>query len=223
MSEKIRQIRQFYFTDDFSRTVCIAFGSISINALMGAGKIIFGLSYQSPWLLITALYALILCLAKGQILYRGGKIKDLTLSQQKCIFRFSGWFVCLLAVSYFLVCLRMFSAGEANTYPEFLVYGITSTAFYKIVLAIYGVIKAGRRKNPVLQALKIFSLLDACVSIVTVQCALLMMQEHEHIATSSSGMLGMCFSGMFLLTGISMLRKKINISQTIQQSSGNTD
>lgn len=52
------------------RTMLMSLGSFSINALIDAGKLILGLFLFSPWLISTAVYYIMLCGARGQLLWR---------------------------------------------------------------------------------------------------------------------------------------------------------
>lgn len=101
----------------------------------------------------------------------------------------------------------MYTAGDHSRYPYYILYGVAAVAFYKIGMAIYGIVITGRMKNPLLSTLKAISLVDACVSIVAVQCALLVMKESP-MATTSSALLGMGCSMLFLGFGLFMLLRR---------------
>ena len=84
------------------------------------------------------------------------------------------------------------------------IYGVAAVAFYKIGMAIRGMIVTRKMHNPVLSTLKIISFIDACVSIMMVQCALLAMKGSPE-ASSSSALLGMACSVLFLGIGLYMV------------------
>lgn len=201
--------KEQYLGDFHTRTLTTSLGSFTINALIGIGKLILGIVLLSPWFIVTAIYYLLLCAARGQILkkYKDSKVitnSILRFELQFNVFHRSGIFICLIGISYFFICLRMYFYGESTTYPDYILYGVAAVAFYKIGIAIYGVIVTKRMKNPLLTTLKFISFIDSCVSIVAVQCALLTM-EGSSLATSSSALLGASCSVIFLGIGVFMV------------------
>jgi hypothetical protein len=214
--------RERYMGNYHDKTLTMTVGSFSVNALIGIGKLIFGIILLSPWLISTAIYYLILCAIRGQILRKYKKIRVIEdpirkFDRQYSIYKPSGIFICLLGVSYFLVCLRMYFANESNSYPFYILYGVAAVAFYKISMAFKGMVVTRRMNNPLLSTLKIISFVDACVSIVVVQCALLTMEKSK-VATVSSALFGMACSALFLVIGIFMLCRKKKIAKSDELS-----
>lgn len=197
------------------RTMLLSIGAFSINALIGAGKLVLGIALFSPWFIVTALYYLLLCGARGQLLWRFRHTRMIEnykerFDKQFAVFRHSGIFICLIGVSYLFICLRMYVWGEANTYPFYIIYGVAAVAFYKTGVSIYGMVVSRKMNNPLLTTMKVIAFVDSMVSIVAVQCALLTMEESAESATQSSALLGAAFSVMFIGIGIYMLlRKKV--------------
>ena len=199
---KIAAYKERYWGNYHDRTLTASHISFVINALIGVGKLILGLAVRSPWFIATAVYYLLLCAARGEALrqYRKAGAEaspSARFRRQRRVYQRGGGFICLLAISYFLVCLRMYTAGDHSRYPYYILYGVAAVAFYKI----------GRMKNPLLSTLKAISRVDACVSIVAVQCALLVMKESP-MATTSSALLGMGCSLLFLGFGLFMLLRR---------------
>lgn len=197
------------------RTMLVSVGAFGVNALIGGGKLILGIALLSPWFVVTAIYYLLLCSARGQLLWRFKHIQRVEnpterFDQQFAVFRHSGIFICLLGISYLMVCARMYFWGESSTYPYYIVYGVAGVAFYKIGMSIYGIVVSRRIKNPLLTTMKVIAFMDACVSIVAVQCALLTMEDSAVEATRSSALLGGSCSIVFVGIGVYMLlRRKV--------------
>lgn len=207
-----KQYKEIGYRD---RTMLISIGSFTINALIGTGKLVLGIVIFSPWFIVTAIYYLLLCGARGQLLWRFRQTRTIEnpierFEKQFSVFRHSGVFICLIGISYFFICLRMYFWGEANTYPFYIIYGVAAVAFYKTGMSIYGMAVSKQIKNPLLTTMKIIALVDSLVSIVAVQCALIAMEESAETATRSSALLGAGFSVVFLGIGIYMLlRRKV--------------
>lgn len=194
------------------RALLLSTGSLAFGALIGIGKLAAGLVFLSPWLIVTAVYYLLLGGARGQLLWKNRRIGNaenpaVRAALQRRAYRQSGVFISLIGLSYFLVCLCMYRLGITTSYPYYIQYGVAAVAFYKIGMAIYGMVVTRKMNNPVLSSLKILNFTDACVSIVAVQNALLTMEESPS-ASSSSAFLGMGCSVLFLLIGIGMLIRK---------------
>ncbi len=123
----------------------------------------------------------------------------------------SGIFLCLLGISYLLVCLRMYFVGDATVYGGYTVYLVAAVAFAKLGFAIYGTVINRHLKDPIVSTLKIISFTDAMVSIVVTQYTLLTMAASSQ-AVDSSALFGMGCSILFVLVGIFMLLKRKSIA-----------
>ncbi|MEF9892391.1 MAG: hypothetical protein RR738_03515 [Anaerorhabdus sp.] len=214
MMSLILHYKDRYFKSYYDRTVLSSAGSFVSNIIVSIAKLILGFVLQSPWFITTAIYSLVLCSAKGQVLYEYALLKRCTLddntskNKQLMIFQRSGIFVCITGIAYLFVCIRMYVFGSHTTYPYYLVYGIAGVAFFKIYTSIYGIIVSRKIKNPIISTLKIFSFIDATVTIVMVQCALIELNGTIENAIISSSLFGIACSILFIIIGITMILKK---------------
>lgn len=179
---------------------------------MGIGKLILGLYLLSGWFIINALYYLILCAARGQALYKYTVAKNTEDPEQRYniefhVYQRSGAFLCLLGITYLLVCMRMYFVGDVIIFRGYIVYLVATIAFSKLGFAIYGTMANRHLKGPIVSTLKIISFIDAMVSIVVTQYTLLLMEKSAN-AISSSALFGMGCSVLFFLLGIYMLLKR---------------
>lgn len=92
------------------------------------------------------------------------------------VYKRGGVFLCLLGVSYLLVCLRIYLVGDALVYEGYIVYLVALIAFTKLGFAIHGNIVNRHLNNPIISTLKMISFTDAVVSIVVTQMAVLTMK-----------------------------------------------
>lgn len=208
---KIAAYKKRYWGNYHDRTLTASHISFVINALIGVGKLILGLAVRSPWFIATAVYYLLLCAARGEALrqYRKAGAEaspSARFRRQRRVYQRGGGFICLLAISYFLVCLRMYTAGDHSRYPYYILYGVAAVAFYKIGMAIYGIVITGRMKNPLLSTLKAISLVDA--AFPSSRCSCLLVMKESPMATTSSALLGMGCSLLFLGFGLFMLLRR---------------
>lgn len=208
----IKELLARYLVDYQDRAALSNVASLVINALIGIGKLILGIYLLSGWFMVTAVYYLILCVARGQALHKYTVAKGIEDPNERYeiefnVYQRSGTFLCLLGVSYLLVSLRMYVVGDALIYRGYMVYLVAAVAFTKLGFAIYGTVANRHLKGPIVASLKIISFSDALVSIVVTQYTLLVM-ENSSDAISSSSWFGMGCSIVFILLGIGMLFKK---------------
>lgn len=186
--------------------------SLVINALIGIGKLILGLYLLSGWFITNAVYYLILCVAKAQVLHQYNVAKRIESKQERVVleiqvYKRGGILLCILGVSYLLVCLRMYLLGEAFVFKGYIVYLVAAVAFTKLAFGISGTIANRHLKNPLISTLKLINFTDAMVSIVVTQATLLTMEGSPH-AINTSACFGMGCSVMFCLIGVRMMLHK---------------
>lgn len=186
--------------------------SFLFHGLIGIGKLILGIYLLSGWFITNALYYLILCGARGHVLYRFKLTKKIEEAAERyakeyTVYRQSGIFLCVLGITYFLVCLRMYVVGDPVVYEGHIIFLVALIAFIKLGFAIGGTITHRHLKNPIFTTLKLISFVDAIVSIVVTQYTLLIMKQSSQ-AIYSSSQFGMGCSIVFIFIGIYMFFNK---------------
>lgn len=192
--------------------------SFLIHGLIGIGKLILGIYLFSGWFITNAIYYLILCAARGHVLYRFKLTKTLEDAHQRyakeyTVYRQSGIFLCMLGITYFFVCLRMYIVGDPVAYEGHIIFLVALIAFIKLGFAIGGTIVHRHLKNPIFTTLKLISFVDAIVSIVVTQYMLLVMKQSSQ-AIYSSARFGMGCSIVFIGIGIYMFLNKSKACET---------
>lgn len=191
------------------RAITITAASFCINAALGLGKLALGVYLLSGWFLLNAGYYLLLCAARGKALWQYRRTKaiadpKLRYTRACAVFHHNGGFLAALGAAYFLVCVRMYLNGEAQTYSGIMSLIIAAGALVKLGVALYGNLAMRRIKDPIVAAIKQISFADALVSIVVTQCALLMAMG-SHDAARSSAVFGAAVSAVLVGGGLWML------------------
>ncbi|HWT77174.1 MAG TPA: hypothetical protein VN258_20930 [Mobilitalea sp.] len=194
------------------RTAATSLAAFTVNAMIGVGKLILGIYLLSAWFVTNSIYYLVLCFVRGHSIQKYTYARSLESSKERydmefTVYKRSGIFVCLLGISYLLVCLRMYLVGDSTVYKGNIVYLVATIAFTKMGFAIHGTVANRHLKDPIIATLKIISFIDAMVSIVVTQCTLLTMEASLY-AVKSSALFGMGCSILFILIGSFMLMKK---------------
>lgn len=214
---------EHWLPDRRDRAAVTALAAFTLNALIGAGKLLLGMYLQSAWFMITAVYYLVLSAARGLTLRRYAEARKLGDPEERyelefSVYRKSGIFLCLLGLSYMGVCLRMFMVGDA------VVFGGNMVFLTKLGMAIHGNVVNRHLHNPIVSALKVINFTDAMVSIVVTQYTLLMMRSSAS-AMSSSALFGMGCSGLFMVIGIFMFCRRngrLNPEQDVRDGGQST-
>lgn len=208
-----------------SNRAAVAAGfSLSLNGLIGVGKLVLGLCISSVWFVVNAIYYLVLCAARFYVLRQYSETRRLCdpsqrLAREYAVFRHGGVFLCLIGGSYLIVCLRMYSAGDSAVYGGYIVYLVAAVSFTKMGLAVHGAVANRHLQNPIASTLKRISFSDAIVSIVITQCTLLTFCGSPQAITSSA-LLGMGASACIMAIGLFMLLRKKAPHPPFQERSG---
>lgn len=227
MKTYMKSVWDRYLGNKQDRTAMINVVSLVINALIGIGKLILGIYLLSGWFITNAVYYLILCVAKGQVLQKYKVAKRMKSPKERytlelTVYKRGGLFLCFLGMSYSLVCLRMYLIGDAFIYEGNIVYIVSTVAFTKLVFAVYGTWANRHLHNPIISTLKMINFTDAMVSIVVTQATLLTMQGSP-LALKTSSLFGMGCSVLFCLMGVWMMFHKKQETSTDPNRSPGTE
>ncbi|MCL6658820.1 hypothetical protein [Paenibacillus amylolyticus] len=227
MKTYMKSVWDRYLGNKQDRTAMINVVSLVINALIGIGKLILGIYLLSGWFITNAVYYLILCVAKGQVLQKYKVAKRMKSPKERytlelTVYKRGGLFLCFLGMSYSLVCLRMYLIGDAFIYEGNIVYIVSTVAFTKLVFAVYGTWANRHLHNPIISTLKMINFTDAMVSIVVTQATLLTMQGSP-LALKTSSLFGMGCSILFCLMGVWMMFQKKQETNTDPNRSPGTE
>ncbi|MBD8837439.1 MULTISPECIES: hypothetical protein [unclassified Paenibacillus] len=225
MKTYFKPIWDRYLGNKQDRTALFNVASLVINAWIGIGKLVLGIYLLSGWFITNAVYYLILCIAKGQVLHQYKVAKGTASPQERyslelAVYKRGGLFLCFLGVSYSIVCLRMYLIGDAFIYSGLIVYIVAIVAFTKLAFAVYGTWANRHLHNPIISTLKMINFTDAMVSIVVTQATLLTMQASP-LALKTSSLFGMGCSVFFCLMGVRMMSHKKKDSSMEQGSASN--
>ena len=140
--------------------------------IYGIFKLILGLYYMSWWFITFALYYLILCLMKLNI------VKDLkneigkNLIEEYKKLKLTGIILLLLNLILSGIIILIIKQNQEITYKGFIIYIVAIYDFYLIISAIINVIKYRNNHSPLLASTKCISLTVAMISMVSLEVAM---------------------------------------------------
>ncbi len=157
------------------RTVVTALGYFLTGLAYSLFNGTLGILYGSIWYGALACYYIILTLARGGVVglhYRMASKCDFdlraTLAYRRC-----GILILLLNVSLSSAIAQMIFDDRAFVYPGWIVIAYAAYAFYKITMATVNLVKAKASEAYTVKAIRCINLVDAAVSILALQTALL--------------------------------------------------
>ena len=148
--------------------------SFLINLIYGIFKLTTGIYYKSAWFITFAVYYLLLCLMKINLIFSftKGTLERNILKEHKKL-EHTGIVLLLLDIVLSGMIILIIHKNEAFFYPGTLIYGIALYDFYLIISAIVNVFKYHNHKSAVLTASKCINLTVAMISMISLEVAMI--------------------------------------------------
>lgn len=192
------------------RTVVFAIGSFLMSVIFSGFNAYMGIKNRSIWYgALAAFYIALAFLRGGVLVYHknriGKKIQNDGYIKAK-VYRNSGIIMLILNVALSSAIAQMIFSGEHFTYVGLTIFAYAAYAFAKITVAIITFIKAHKQIDLTVRAIRDINLVDALVSILALQTALLTMFSEEGVNVSLFNTLtGVAVSILSVTIGIYMI------------------
>ena len=171
------------------RTLIFAVGSFLMSLLFSLFNAYLGIKNRSIWYGSLAGFYISLALLRGGVLaYHKSKIgrKRQNDEYDKArVYRNSGIITLILNVALSVAIGQMIFSDAHFTYMGLTIFAYAAYAFYKITMSIIALIKAHRQTDLTVRAIRNINLVDALVSILALQTALLTMFSDGEINISA--------------------------------------
>ncbi|MGL6198877.1 MAG: hypothetical protein ACRC3H_08080 [Lachnospiraceae bacterium] len=165
-------------TDYRLRTVIFAVPGVASNVIFAVFNGVIGILSHSAWFGTLAAYYILLSIMRIGAVNQERKISRIGQRRKRMkreiavYLKDSILFIVMAGVLGGMVILMELSIG-GKTYPGFTIYAAAAYAFYKIIISTIHIIKAGKRQSPLIMIIRKIGYMDACVSILTLQTAML--------------------------------------------------
>ena len=209
LKERIKAIINIY-KDKGHRTALLATFSTARNLAYSLGMLFLGLLSWSSLLLVNGSYQLILSLIRLLNIrsYSLAKVKKRSVAKRESIVPITGALIVLLGISYLVINIHFYLYPPVEHFAMWPAIMTATLAFAKMGSSLWGFFRNRQSKDPEIVSIRLLSLVDATVSIVTTQRVILTMEEGSAVAANSTPLFGMAVSGCFVLTGLYMMLKK---------------
>lgn len=153
-------------------TSTVAFAMSLVNSVFNA---YLGISERSIWFGALAAYYIFLALMRSGLLFYHRTKKDFNSEALIRAKKYTHCGILLLILNAALssAIAQMIFDDRAFEYKDWLIYAFAAYAFYKVIMSIRNAIKAHRQDDLTIQAIRELNMVDAAVSILALQTALL--------------------------------------------------
>lgn len=189
------------------RTFLFAVPGATSNLIFAVFNGVVAIMSRSAWLGCMAAYYIILSAMRIGAVRQERYLRGMSMSVKRMhkeimIYRRNSILFVLLAfvLNGMVIVLEYFTGGKS--YPGFTIYAAAAYAFYKIVKGTINMIKERKCSSPLLRSIYRIGYVDACVSILILQTALLdaFGEGQELFAKHMNGIIGM--GVLFIVLGI---------------------
>ena len=212
------------------RTVIFAIGSFAMSLLFSGFNAYMGIVNRSIWYGALAAFYIALAFIRGGVLtYHSkkiGKQKDTQNDEyvKAKVYRNSGIITLILNIALSAAIAQMIFSGAHFTYIGWTVFAYAAYAFYKITMSIISFIRAHKQTDLTVRAIRNINLVDALVSILALQTALLTMFSEEGVNISMMNTLtGIAVSVISISIGIYMIVSANKKMKELQKEKTNNE
>ncbi len=212
------------------RTVIFAIGSFTMSLLFSGFNAFMGIKNRSIWYGALAAFYISLAFLRGGVLtYHRKRIgkKDKVENDEYIkakLFRTSGTITLILNVALSSAIAQMIFSNAHFSYMGWMVFAYAAYAFYKITASIISFIKAQKQTDLTVRAIRNINLVDALVSILALQTALLTTFGDGTMNISLMNTLtGIVVSGLSIAIGVYMIYYGNNKLKQIQKGNKNNE
>jgi hypothetical protein len=194
------------------RTIIFSIISFIMSILFGAFNAYMGIAGRSIWYGALSAFYISLAFLRGAVLvYHKNRIGQRERRQKDHyvkakVYRNSGIVTLILNVALSVAIGQMIFSNAHFVYLGWSVFAYATYAFYKITMSIITFVKAHRQADLTVRAIRNINLIDALVSILALQTALLTMFSQGEINVSlMNTVTGIAVSILSLSIGIYMI------------------
>ena len=195
------------------RTVTFAVQGLVLNILFAIFNSAIGIVSKSPWVGTLAAYYILLSTMRISAIKHDRKVSKMGMTKELMLDEISVYKRCgvlfiIMTIILGGAVILMVVSEEGKSYPGFTIYAVAAYVFYKIIISIVNVVKSRKMKSPLLMAIRDIGHVDAYVSILTLQTAMLASfgEGNTLMIKAMNGMTGIVVCCIILITGINAIR-----------------
>lgn len=175
--KKYRFINRLYL-DKRYKTFIMTCSSLVLNMMFAVFNGIVGIMHHSAWFLTLSAYYVFLSLMRLMIIVYELKVskrkqtKDILLHELK-IYANCGVLLVFMTITLIGAVILLINFEGGKSYAGYIIFIVAGYTFYKGVMAIIHLFHMRKLKSPLLKAISCIGYVDACVSVLSLESAML--------------------------------------------------
>lgn len=175
-----------------------------VNFGIAIGKLVFAIMTFSIFMGVNAFYTSII--GAGKYLGVLG-LDDNKQKAEQWYYRRIGLLILAASTIYVLYSIRTFFFQDTTYYEKNVAIIIAAVTFFEIGFSLYGIIRATKNKDIILQAVKQLNLCSALIGLVLTQTAILSFTENKNQSTANF-ISALLFGSLTFIIGLWMCFRK---------------
>lgn len=174
-----RWAQNYEFTDkllhDYGyRTVAFGLVTWAVSVAYALFQGTLAVLSHSVWFGALAGYYLVLAFLRGGVILRGrkGETEEEKNLLRIRVYRTGGILLIMFTLALSAAVVQMVYANRAFEYAGLMIYASAAYAFYKIIMALYNLVKARKQSDFKIRAVRNINFADAAVSVLALQTAM---------------------------------------------------
>jgi hypothetical protein len=165
---------QRFFDSVIFRSIISTHWSLAINIAYVVLKVITGIMYKSMWLITFGVYYMLLSGMRGILVHYINKHKiGEDIKAEYIRYRYCGTLLLFMNIVLAGIVVYIVHGNQSINYPGVLICGMALYSFYSITVSNINVLKFRKIGSPVMSATKVISLTASCVSMLSLEVAML--------------------------------------------------
>ena len=192
------------------RTLFFSTFGFAVNAVFTIFNGIVAVMSRSAWYGALAVYYILLGLMRFEaIRYARTQARSKAKKQVEWkVYRRCGILFPLMSFALGGAVFLMVHFGNGRNYPGLWIYAVAAYTFWKITISIINLARAGKTKSPLLMALRNIGYIDALVSLLSLQTAMLSQfstEQQQDFIVRMNTITGVAVCLMVMALGIRMM------------------
>lgn len=195
------------------RTVVFAIGSLIVSFAFAAFNAFIGITELAIWNGALAAYYLILMTMRAVLVFWHGKKRRLKMRETPTElkigelkrYRTCGILLLILQFAFSAAIVQMIVAGRGFERSGLVIYVSAIYTVYKVTMAIINTVKARRSDDMTVRAIRSINLVDALVSILALQTAMLFEFGGGADYALENGLVGIAVCAVAAVLGVYMI------------------
>lgn len=204
------------------RTFVFAVPGLILNLIFAVFNGVLGFASHSAWFGTLSAYYILLSVMRFHTVRcnltasKMERTKEIMMKEIH-VYRDCGILFIFMTIALIGTVVLLLHAKGGKHYPGVAIFAVAAYTFYKTIISIINLIKAGKLKAPLLMAIRDIGYIDACVSILSLQTAMFASfgQGQRGFKKLMDGITGFAVCLMVLVRGIRCIRISLQMKREL--------